>query len=211
MSDRAFKTILFLALLAVFCATTALLLLSLVNKVHIDEEYKHWMFSILIVESVGCVVAFWKQLAASTFEEPPDVAGDWEYECIRDDGTYKHGGSCTIVVRKAPLGWEFLISGKRTWLARKLNGQWKTERLEAPASWENTWGTFTGHDSLRYAYSIKAGADLVQGYGWASITKNTDGQPALMEGNFFQLPPHDPFYGFQRYTRSSGHRRLNAS
>jgi hypothetical protein len=201
MNERTFRTVLFCVLLSVFSATAILVLLSLGNWVQVDPEYKRWMFAILIVEVVASVLAFWKQLTGVAFLDPPDLNGEWEYVCIKDDASYKHGGKCTITVKRAPFGWEFLIRGQRMWMAHKLDGEWRRQELEAPASWENTWGTFTGEDALRYAYSVKAGDSLVQGYGWASIRKDQQGKATLLEGNFYQLPPHDPFYGFQQYTR----------
>ena len=202
MGDKTFRAVLFCVLLFIFCATAAIVLLSLGEWIKIDPEYKRWLFTILIVEVLASMFAFWRQLTGAPFQDPPDVAGEWEYECIREDETYKHGGTATITLTKAPFGWEFLIGGMRTWSANKINGEWHRVRVEAPASWKNAWGTFTGPDALRYAYSVQVGKVLVQGYGWALIKQDRNGKMVL-EGNFFQLPPHDPFYGFQRYTRKT--------
>jgi hypothetical protein len=203
MSDKTLRAVLFYTLLVVFCVTAILELASLAGWqiIHIDPDYKLKLFTLLIAEVIASIFAFWKQLSGNQFGDPPQVEGAWEYECIKDDETYKHGGSCKIALKRASLGWEFTIQGKRTWMANKINGEWQRENLAAASSWENTWGTFTGNDALRYAYSINTKGNLVQGYGWATIAKDSEGRPNLMEGNFFQLPPHDPFYGFQRYWR----------
>ena len=202
MKDSTFKTILFYAFLLIFLATAVLILLSLAGYLPgLDAAYKKALFTMLIVEVIAGIFGFWKSLTA--FSDPPDVSGEWDYECTREGGERRHGGTCRIDVKKGPLGWEFTISGKRTWLARKVDGQWKPEELGVQFFWENTWGTFTGSDALRYAYSINVGGSLVQGYGWASIKRNGDKKPMVLEGNFYQLPPHDPFYGEQRYTRRS--------
>lgn len=201
MSEKTLRAVLFYVLLTVFCVTAGIELASVAGKLKIDPTYQNKLFYILIVEAVASIFAFWKQLSGEKFKDPPDVDGAWEYECIKDDETYKHGGECKIFVRRASFGWEFSIQGKRTWMANKVDGVWNKEMLAAASSWENTWGTFTGDDSLRYAYSINTKGTLVQGYGWASIAKDAKGKPNVMEGNFFQLPPHDPFYGFQKYWR----------
>jgi hypothetical protein len=171
---------------------------------NLDPKTKEWMYGTLIVEAAASILAFWKQLIANPFSDPPEVGGDdWEYECIKDGETYKHGGFCSIKVRKGILGWEFHIDGQRCWKAEMVNGEWVRKKFEAEYAWENSWGTFTGENALRYGYSVKVGEHLVQGYGSAVVKKNKDGKVVLMEGNFFQLPPHDPFYGFQRYRRIS--------
>jgi hypothetical protein len=201
MNEKTLRAILFYVLIAVFCVSAGIDLASVAGKLSIDPEYKNKLFYVLIVEAIASIFAFWKQISGEHFSDPPEIDGVWKYECIREDDTYKHGGVCEISLKRASFGWEFSIRGKRTWFAHKVNGAWETESLAAVSGWENTWGTFTGDDSLRYAYSINTKGTLVQGYGWATIGKDEGNKPNLMEGNFFQLPPHDPFYGYQRYWR----------
>lgn len=200
MKQDAFRTVLFWAFLLIFLATAALVLLSLVGRVQIDESYKKWMFSILIVEVVGCIIAFWKQLNVS-FSDPPDIAGEWEYECIREDASYKHGGNCAITLQKSSFGWEFSIHGQRTWMAQKKDENWEKKVLEAPYSWESSWGTFLSDNELRYGYSIQVGEVVIQGYGFLTIPNIKDKKPSSIEGNFYQLPPGNRFYGFEKYQR----------
>jgi len=202
MRDKEFRVILFWLFVAIFAATAILAVLSVPGWIPgVDHATRDKLFEGLIVEVVASVFAFWKQLTGKAFSDPPEVGGAWEYECIRDDETYKHGGTCQIEVKRGTFGWEFYLAGKRTWIAKRAEGEWDRKDLQAQLAWENTWGAFTGNDALRYAYSIKTQSHLVQGYGWASIKNDRGGVPVLMEGNFFQLPPHDPFYGFQRFRR----------
>lgn len=203
MTKSSQQTTLFLVLLTIFLATAVIALMSIIGYFpNMDTTTKQWMYKGLIAEAAASIFAFWKQLSGNPFSDPPNVDGDdWEYECIRDGETYKHGGTCSIKVKAAKLGWEFHIDGQRHWKAEMIDGQWVTKKFEAVYAWENAWGSFTGEDALRYGYSVKVGEHLIQGYGSAIIKKGKDGKIVLMEGNFFQLPPHDPFYGFQRYKR----------
>lgn len=202
MSNKTFRAVLFYVLIAIFLASVTVTILGLIggDRVHVDQLFLKTMMGALILEPVAAVIAFWKQLTGEHLEDPPDVSGKWEYLCIREDDTYKHGGDCEIKIKKAAFGWEFSIQGKRRWMASKHDGVWKEEKLIAIASWNDTWGTFTGSDSLRYAYSVNIRGKVVNGYGWATIA-NQGTRPIVMEGNFYQLPPHDPFYGYQIYWR----------
>jgi hypothetical protein len=93
------------------------------------------------------------------------------------------------------------MHGKRTWMAKKQGSDWQKTILEAPYSWESSWGTFLGDDELRYGYSIQVLEMVIQGYGFLNIKSFQDKKPAIIEGNFYQLPPGNPFYGSEKYTR----------
>jgi hypothetical protein len=201
MTNRDFKAVLFWVLIAIFVASAALTLMGLIGYGNISPTFLKAMFGALIAETATTIFAFWKKISGDSFEEPPDVGGTWEYECIREDESYKHGGKCEIFVKKAQFGWEFSIRGERDWMAFKIDGEWKVEELNAAAAWKNTWGTFTGDDSLQYGYSVNIRGKIIEGYGSATIARDAGRRPKSMRGNFYQLPPHDPFYGFQKYWR----------
>jgi hypothetical protein len=205
VSNKTFRAVLFYVLLSIFCATAVVEIAALWGIRKLPDDVQPKLFTLLITEVIASVFAFWKQINAKPFSDPPPINGRWEYECIREDNTYKHGGFCSIEIRQERFGWEFRIGGKRTWVAKRKDGtkesDWERETLAAPSHWENTWGTFTGTDNMRYAYSVNSGGRVIQGYGWASIKFDDKGEPNVMEGNFFQLPPHDPFFGGQRYWR----------
>ncbi len=201
MNDRTFRTVLFYALLAVFLSTAAITFRSFLWPTPGLKDYQGKFVAILIVESVASIFAFWRQLNVK-FSDPPKIDGsDWTYECIRQGDTYKHGGRCTIVVKKGILGWEFEINGQRLWDATYAEAGWVRRDFQTPYPWENTWGTFTNCDALRYGYSVLKEDKTIHGYGSAKVMKKVEGKVVLMEGHFYQLPPHDPFFGFQRYVR----------
>jgi len=203
LSQNKFLPVLFYTFLALFCLTAAIELCALVGWVHLDPTYEAKLFTAVIVEVAGSIFAFWKQLSGGKFSEPPAVDGGWEYECVREDGTYKHGGVCKLFVTREALGWEFSIQGRRTWIANNVNNQWQRKDLPAPYSWDSSWGTFTGNDSLRFEYSLNAEEKSIHGYGWMSITSHDASKPAELVGNSYQLPPFEPFYGSLRFWRTS--------
>jgi len=199
-----YKVILFVAFLLIFLATAVVVILSLIGVVSVDENYEKALFGALILEVIGCIITFWRQLNTSSFSNPPDISGEWEYECIRDDLSYKNGGYCSITKNKSIYGWEFAMRGKRTWMANNKNGEWQKTILEAPYSWDSSWGTFFRDDKLKYGYSIQILGMVVQGYGFLNITSFQGKNPVIIEGNFYQLPPGNPFYGSEKYIRIKG-------
>jgi hypothetical protein len=200
MKQDTYRAILFGAFLLIFLATAAVVILSLVGLVNIEDSYEKALFGALILEVVGCIITLWKQLNSSS-SNPPDISGEWEYECTRDDITCKHGGYCSITVNNSTFGWEFSMHAKRTRMEKKKDGDWQKTILEAPYAWDSSWGAFLGDDELRYGYSIQVPEMVIQGYGFLNITSFQDKKPSIIEGNFYQLPPGNPFYGSERYTR----------
>lgn len=200
MKQGVYRAIIFGSLLLIFLATAALVILSLAGFVDIESSYKNLLVSVLIVEVIGAIFTFWKQLNTS-FPDPPDISGEWEYECVRNDANYKHGGFCSITKDRTKFGWEFTIHGKRTWMATKKDGDWQKTTLEAPYSWDSIWGAFCSNDELRYFYSVSSSGTVNQGYGDLNITQYQNKKPSVLEGNFGLLPPSESFYGSERYVR----------
>lgn len=201
MSNKTFRAILFYVLLAICLSSTVVTILDLIGYGHVDKTFLRTMMGVLIVELVAAALAFRKQLTGEHFDEPPQIEGEWIYECLREDENYKHGVTCKIFITRAAFGWESVIKGERHWMAKRTDGTWVVEKLNAVAAWENTWGTFTGNDSLRYGYRVNVRGRWIDGYGSAVVDRDESDRPKTMRGNFYQLPPNDPFYGFQRYWR----------
>jgi hypothetical protein len=202
MKSETFMTVLFWVLLIIFVATAILILLALISVVQMEDYYKKTLFGALIVELVGCVFTFWKKLTAS-FSTPPDISGEWEYECMKEDELYAHGGVCNITIKKSEFGWAFTIQGKRTWIAnrQKKSDNWNSEWLDSPPSWESNWGAFLDTNELRYGYTIQIPGKVILGYSFLNIPEIQNKKATKMEGNFYQLPPNDTFYGSEKYTR----------
>lgn len=203
VTQSKFQSVLFYTFLVLFCITTIVELCAMIGIVHMEPDYEHKLFYAIVIEIAGAIVSLWKQIFDRPFIEPPMLDGDWEYECIREDGTYKHGGVCRIFVERGSFGWEFTIQGTRLWKADGNGEQWDSrEILPAPLGWQSSWGTFTGNDSLRFEYTIQRAGAVIHGYGTVAVSKRQEEQATELLGNFYQLPPHDPFYGSQRFWRT---------
>jgi hypothetical protein len=58
----------------------------------------------------------------------------------------------------------------------------------------------TSSNKLRFDYTVQRPEGAVIGYGWAEIVSK-DGRPELVKGNFYQVPPVDPLFGWMEFKK----------
>jgi hypothetical protein len=125
----------------------------------------------------------------------PDFSGNWTYRCNAIDVDYKHGGVCTLEAKAGEYGIGFNISGTRQW----------RQYSNAPVqnitfNWHSKWGILTDSNRFQFEYEVEKNNGIIHGFAWGDI-KYENGKPFSLSGNFYQVPPTDPLFGFMTFTK----------
>jgi hypothetical protein len=83
-------------------------------------------------------------------------------------------------------------------LLRAAKGHSDREKLSF--NWHSDWGMITGNNKLKFEYSVQRPEGSIVGYGWADI-RTENGKSTLIEGNFYQMPPVEPLFGWMRFIK----------
>jgi hypothetical protein len=198
----------------IFLCTAAITLLGITGVIKIDPTYLTALFSGLILEVVGAMIALFRLVFIGDQAAMPDINGYWKYRCTvhaidpgrkiavtRDGDEPQHGGTCPIQTERTPFGIKVSLEGQRLWSAYKVEGEWKHANFEPPQKWISSWGAITGEDKIQYDYSAETGRGTLHTYAWAMIKCDEREKPCSMEGNFYQLPPYRPSFGSLELSR----------
>jgi hypothetical protein len=184
-THRAISVLGVLLLLA--CIAIVLLIFALNGK----EVSSPWLGNYLRVQDKTTPVVTKAQL-----DKYYSIKGSYKYRCKSQQKN--HGGICSIDIIPTENGLQWKLIGKRMWeeLRDSLGKLGDVRTLAIPYKWETTWGDFISKDNVAYTYEITKVDKHIKGYAEGTV-ENSD----YITGNYWQLPPEDPLFGYFEFRR----------
>jgi hypothetical protein len=126
-----------------------------------------------------------------------ELAGEYEYECTKDEGAFshggfQHGGIARLRIVTTAFGKACSISGERLWL--RINKDGEQIPVDTPSIWQTQGCNFTADDKIIYQYvTTEKGARFLG----TSILKIERDKPEgiHLAGSFQREAPAQNTYG----------------
>ncbi|MBW8683553.1 hypothetical protein [Chitinophaga rhizophila] len=135
-------------------------------------------------------------VTATQLNKYSQIVGSYKYRC--KSIPKNHGGLCRIEIISTDNGLQWKLTGERRWEEIK-DSSGKVillDKLDIPFQWETTWGDFISDNKIAYRYEITKTDRHIKGYAEGSVVNAN-----YITGNYWQLPPDDPLYGFFEFKR----------